>query len=158
MDALQPQDVRAALTRNHVSSRKRYARKNRAFRRQGEWFFVPEPSFVLDEKLILRNEPLRRGAGKPHLVEELFRSGGETVHVCRRHPNGVLPDEYRSILRRNPDAARWGWQVMRRNPGVYARGTVRHSDHATITLPFWHRVIMNTETQSRTMANVAFLD
>jgi hypothetical protein len=158
MDVLQPQDVRAALTRNHVSSRKRYARKNRAFRRQGEWFFVPEPSFVVDEKLILRNEPLRRGAGKPHLVEELFRSGGETVHVCRRHPNGVTPDEYRSILRRNPDAARWGWQVMRRNPGVYARGTVRHSDHATITLPFWHRVIMNTETQSRTMANVAFLD
>ncbi len=158
MDALQPLDVRAALTRNHVSSRKRYARKNRAFRRQGEWFFVPEPSFVVDEKLILRNEPLRRGAGKPHLVEELFRSGGETVHVCRRHPNGVTPDEYRSILRRNPDASRWGWQVMRRNPGVYARGTVRHSDHATITLPFWHRISMNTETQSRTMARVAFLD
>jgi len=158
MDALQPQDVRAALTRNHVSSRKRYARKNRAFRRQGEWFFVPEPSFLVDEKLIIRNEPLRRGAGKPHLVEDLFRSGGETVHVCRRHPNSVMPDEYRSMLRRNPDAAHWGWQVMRRNPGVYARGTVRHSDHATITLPFWHRVIMNTETQSRTMANVAFLD
>jgi hypothetical protein len=158
MDALQPQDVRAALTRNHVSSRKRYARKNRAFRRQGEWFFVPEPSFVVDEKLILRNEPLRRGAGKPHLVEELFRSGGETVHVCRRHPNGVAPDEYRSILRRTPDAARWGWRVMSRNPGVYVRGAVRHSDHATIKLPFWHRVIVNTETQSRTMAKVAFLD
>jgi hypothetical protein len=158
MDALQPSDVREALTRNHVSSRKRYARKNRAFRRQGEWFFVPEPSFVVNEKLVLRNEPLRRGAGKPHLVEQLYRSGGETVHVCRRHPNGVTPDEYRSILRRNPEAARWGWQVMRRNPGVYARGTVRHSDHETITLPFWHRVLMNTETQSRTMANVAFLD
>ena len=158
MDALQPKDVREALTRNRVSSRKRYARKNRAFRRQGEWFFVPEPSLLVDERLVLRDEPLRRGAGKPHLVEELFRSGGETVHVCRRHPNGVTQDEYRSILRRNPDAARWGWQVMRRNPGVYARGTVRHSDHATITLPFWHRVIMNTETQSRTMANVAFLD
>ena len=40
----------------------------------------------------------------------------------------------------------------------YARGTVRHSDHDTITLPFWHCVVMNTETQSRTMANVAFLD
>jgi len=48
--------------------------------------------------------------------------------------------------------------VMRRNPGVYSRGTVRHSDHNTITLSFWHRVVMNTETQSRTMANVAFLD
>jgi hypothetical protein len=31
--------------------------------RQGEWFFVPEPSFVVDDKRILRNEPLRRGAG-----------------------------------------------------------------------------------------------
>jgi len=158
MDDLQPKDVRDALTRNHVSSRKRYARKNRAFRRQGEWFFVPEPSFVVDEKLVLHNEPLRRGRGKPHLVEEIFRSGGETVHVCRRHPNGVMPDEYRSILQRSPEAAGWGWQAMRRNPGVYARGTVRHSDHATITLPFWHRVMMNTESQSRTMANVAFLD
>ena len=79
MDALQPQDVREALARNQVSSRKRYARKNRAFRRQGEWFFVPEPSFAVDEKLILRNEPLRRGAGKPHLVEEIFRSGGERM-------------------------------------------------------------------------------
>src|SRR3954469_8267608 len=68
MDALQPAAVRIALTRNQVSSRKRYARKNRAFRRQGEWFFVPEPSFAVDENVILCNEPLRRGAGKPHLV------------------------------------------------------------------------------------------
>ena len=158
MDALQPQEVRAALTRNHVSSRKRYARKNRAYRRQGEWFFVPEPSVVMDEKLILRNEPLRRGGGKPHLVEELVRNGGEIVYVCKRFPNGFTPPEYRAMLLNNPDAKRWGWQMMRRNPGVYARGNVRHSDHATITLPFWHRVMMNTETQSRTMANVAFLD
>ena len=158
MDALQPKDVRDALTRNHVSSRKRYARKNRAFRRQGEWFFVPEAALAVNEKLVLRNEPLRRGSGKPHLVEEIFRSGGETVHVCDRYPNGLTPDEYRGVIQRNPNAVRWRWRVMSRNPGVYARGTVRHSDHATITLPFWHRVVMNTETQSRTMANVAFLD
>jgi hypothetical protein len=158
MDALRPQGVREALTRSHVSSRKRYGRKNRAFRRQGEWFFVPEPAFTVDETLVLRNEPLRRGGGKPHMVERLYRTGGETVHVSNRHPNGITPKEYHELLRVNPKAARWGWQVMRRNPGVYARGEVRHSDHATITLPFWHRVIMNTETQSRTMARVAFLD
>jgi hypothetical protein len=158
MDALQPNDVRSALTRNRVSASKRYARKNRAFRRQGEWFFVPEPSLVVDEKLILRNEPLRRGGGKPHMVQELFRTGGETVHVCRKHPNGILPKDYRELLRADPKAANWGWRVMRRNPGVYARGSVRHSDHDTINLPGWHRVHMNTETQSRTMANVAFLD
>jgi hypothetical protein len=91
-------------------------------------------------------------------VEHLYRTGGETVHVCAKHPNGISEKEYRELLRVNPKAVRWGWRVMSRNPGVYARGTVRHSDHATITLPFWHRVVMNTETQSRTMANVAFLD
>lgn len=158
MEALQPRDVREALARNHVSSRKRYSRKNRAFRRQGEWFFMPEPSFVEDEKLVLRNEPLRRGAGKPHMVEQLHRTGGETVYVCTKHPNGITEKEYRELLRVDPKATRWGWRVMRRNPVVYARGAVRHSDHETITLPIWHRVLMNTETQSRTMANVAFLD
>jgi hypothetical protein len=158
MDALQPQGVRDALARSRVSSRKRYSRKNRAFRRQGEWFFVPEPSFVVDEKLILRNEPLRRGGGKPHMVEQLYRTGGEEVYVTKRFPNGLTPREYRAMLLNNPAAKQWGWRVMRRNAGVYTRGSVRHSDHATITLSFWHRVGMNTETQSRTMSRVAFLD
>jgi hypothetical protein len=158
MDALQPKEVRASLMRHSVSLRDRHARKNEAFRRQGEWFFVPEPLLVVDGKMVLHHEPLRRGNGKPHFVEQLYRTGGETVHVCRRHPSGLTPAEYQSLLQRNPDAARWGWRVMRRNPRVYARGAVRHSDHATITLPIWHRVLMNTETQSRTMANVAFLD
>jgi hypothetical protein len=158
MDELQPPDVREALARQNVSSRQRYTRKNRAFRRQGEWFFVPEPTLVANEKLVLHNEPLRRGAGKPHFVEELFRNGGEVVHVSAQHPNGLTEREYRRLLKTNAEARAWRWQVMRRNMRVYARGTVRHSDHATITLPFWHRVLMNTETQSRTMANVAFLD
>jgi hypothetical protein len=142
MDALQPNEVRAALSHRAGSLRDRHARKNQAFRRQGEWFFLPESLLKVDEKLVLHNEPIRRGRGKPHLVEQLYRTGGETVHVCRRHP----------------DAAHWGWQVMRRNPEVYARGKVSHTDHATITLPCWHRVLLNTESQSRTMANVAFLD
>ena len=158
MDELQPPDVREALARHHVSFRQRYTRKNRAFRRQGEWFFVPEPTLVANEKLVLHNEPLRRGAGKPHLVEELFRNGGESGYVAGQHPNGITEHEYRRLLTRNAESRTWRWRVMRRNMDVYARGTVRHSDHATITLPFWHRVLMNTETQSRTMANVAFLD
>jgi len=158
MDALQPAPVRQALASHKVSTNKRYSRKNRAFRRQGEWFFVPEPMMVVDPKLVLDNEPLRRGAGKPHLVEQLFRTGGETVYVSSRHPNGLLPEEYKRLMKSDPSAVRWGWRMMRRDMGVYARGAVSHADHATITLPFWHRVMMNTETQSRTMRNVAFLD
>jgi hypothetical protein len=158
MDALQPGDVRDALARNHVSSKKRYSRKNRAFRRQGEWFFVPEEALVVDEEFVLRDEPLRRGAGKPHIVEQLVRSGGEMVHVCGKYPNGVTEAEYRKLLRENPKSNNWGWRVMSRDPAVYARGAVRHSDHDTITLRVWHRVLMNTENHSRTMAKVAFLD
>jgi len=158
MDALQPADVQDALAREHVSPNRRHTRKNRAFRRQGEWFFVPEPSLEVNEKLVLRNEPIRRGAGQPHWVEELFRNGGETVYVCSQHPNGITEKEYRRLRQTNAATAGWRWRVMRRNMRVYARGAVRHRDHATVLLPFWHRVLMNTETQSRTMAFVAFLD
>jgi len=88
MDSLQPKDVREALTHHHVAFRKRYARKNRAFRRQGEWFFVPEPSFVVDERFVLHNEPLRRGRGKPHMVEQLYRTGGENGSCVQPPPGG----------------------------------------------------------------------
>jgi hypothetical protein len=66
--------------------------------------------------------------------------------------------EYGRILSRNPKAKKWGWRTMRRNPGVYVRGRIRHADHRTITLHGWHSVLMNTETQSRAMRNVAFID
>jgi hypothetical protein len=158
MDALQPGPVRRALASHKVSTNKRYSRKNRAFRRQGEWFFVPEPTMVVDPKMALRNEPLRRGAGKPHMVEELARTGGEAVYFSAKQPGALMQAQYDRLIKRNAKAAQWGWRIMRRNPQVYARGAVSHADHATITLPFWHRVMMNTETQSRTMANMAFLD
>ena len=48
--------------------------------------------------------------------------------------------------------------MMRRNPGVYVRGSVRHADHKTIVLRGWHQVLMNTEGQALAMRNVAFLD
>ena len=40
----------------------------------------------------------------------------------------------------------------------YARGTVRHPDHATIMLPGWHRVVMNTERSAKAMRHVIFVD
>ena len=119
----------------------------------------PLPGFHADENLVLRNEPLRRGnGGKPHWAEFCYRTGGESVYVCRRHPNGVTATEYRTILTANPNAKKWGWQAMRRNAGVYVRGRIRHADHETIVLHDWHRVLMNTEAQAKAMRNVAFLD
>lgn len=160
-EALKPAFVRTRQNQLGVPTRLRNLRKNEVFRRQGEWFFVPVSAWMRDpinEKFVLRNEPLRRGAGKPHVVEEVHRVGGELVYVCPNRPNGLTDAQYRRLLWDNPGAASWGWQALRRNPRVYARGTVRHSDHATITLPDWHRVMLNTETETPTMRNVAFID
>ena len=128
MDALQPEAVRQALASHQgLVTNKRYSRKNRAFRRQGEWFFVPEPSLVVDRQARPAQRTASPWGGKPHLVEQLFRTGGETVYVCSKHPNGLTARRNTSACcKSNPSAARWGWRMMRRNPGVYARGTVRH--------------------------------
>lgn len=159
MEALQPREVQNAVARRGVSSKARNRRKNPAFIRQGEWFFLPVANMAVDETLVLNNEPLSRGnGGKPHWVDFCYRTGGESVHVCNRHPNGVTASQYRKILSGNGKAKNWGWRTMRRNPGVYVRGRVRHPDHATTTLHGWHQVVMNTENESRAMRNVAFLD
>lgn len=158
-EALKPAEVLVAQAGEHLRASARNRRKNAAFVRQGEWFFLPVPDFVVNEKLVLPNESLVRGnGGKPHWTEFCYRTGGETVYVCSRHPNGVTETQYQGILAARSKANGWGWRIMRRNPGVYVRGRVRHADHATITLHGWHRVLMNTEGQSKAMRYVAFLD
>ena len=157
-EALKPEFVRNLESGKKGKRKKRHRRKTDTFIRQGEWFFVPAPGVVADEKLVLRNEPLRRGRGKPHVCEFLHRVGGTTVYVCRQHPNGLTEKEYKALLKQNASASKWNWQVMQRDPTVFVRGSVSHADHATIQLGGWHRVAMNTENQSRAMASVAFLD
>jgi hypothetical protein len=158
-EALKPQIVRAAQARIHLSVSEGERRKNAAFRRQGEWFFIPVGRKWVPQHLVLRNEPISRGSGgKPHWVEFCYRTGGETVYVCPRHPTGVSGDRYRRILADNPKAQSWGWQTLQRNPQVFARGRVRHPDHRTIMLHEWHQVVMNTENESLAMQHVVFLD
>ncbi len=158
-EALKPAEVLTAQAGKRLKAKARSRRKNAAYVRQGEWFFLPAPGLAVDESLVTRDEPLTRGnGGKPHRAEFCYRTGGETVYVCPRHPNGVTEAQYKAILAGSPKAKGWGWRTMRRNPGVYVKGRVRHADHATITLRGWHRVVMNTEGQSKAMRNVAFLD
>ena len=156
--ALLPVEVREAADKARLNQGQRMRRHNRAFIRQGEWFFVPAPDLQVEKKHILHNEPIRRGGGKPHMVAEVFRTTGEPVRVCTQFPNGLTESEYRALIAGDPKAVHWSWQSRFRNADVFARGTVRHRDHATITLHEWHRVWMNTENTTRQMANVAFLD
>lgn len=159
LEALMPPEVREAVARAHVDGKNRLRRRNNAFRRQGEWFFIPRRNLTPDPRLILHAEPMARAGGKHHIVDELVRLGGETVYVNRAlAPNGLTQSEYVAWQRTNPGRRDVQWQIMRRNPTVFVRGRVRHLDHATITLQGWHRVLMNTENQSKAMRHVAFLD
>ncbi|MBX3443927.1 MAG: hypothetical protein KF774_16080 [Planctomyces sp.] len=157
-DALRPAGVHQELSRRGVRRKDWNRRRNDAFLRQGEWFFVPQPDLSFPDLLILRNEPLRRGRGKPHLCEQLVRSGGEVVYVSPQHPNGIREAQHRKLMSRRPELRHLHWVVQRRNPDVFVRGRVRHADHKTIVLDGWHRVLMNTETQAIAMRHVAFID
>ena len=157
-EALKPDLVREREQGQRGKRAKRLRRKTDVFIRQGEWFFIPAPDVRVNAKSILGNEPIRRGRGKPHLCEELYREGGTTVYVCGRHPNGLTVKEYQTLLKTNRAAVKWNWRTMARNPVVYVRGKITHPDHATIRLDGWHRVEMNTENRSSAMASVAFLD
>lgn len=158
-ESLKPRAVIAMQNRLGLNSKNRNRRRNPAFIRQGEWFFIPTPEISIDRVRLLKNEPLQRGnGGKPHWVDYCYRTGGEAVYVCNKHPNGLLEKEYQNLLVMNAQARHWGWRAMRRNMNLFVKGRVRHADHATIILNGWHQVLMNTESESKAMRNVAFLD
>lgn len=155
-EALKPSVVRQAQAKAGVKKKNKHKRKNKGYIRQGEWFFMPQPDLKVDPKKILRNEPMVRGnMGKPHMAEELYRIGGETVYVSITHRNGITEKEYKALLKSDPLAKKRQWQTMRRNPTAYVRGKIRHPDHKTVVLKTWHLVVPNREyfTESQ-----AFLD
>lgn len=155
-EALKPREVQVRQV--GLGKKKRNKRKNEAYIRQGEWFFIPE-NINPKVEWVLKNEPITRGRGsKPHMCEFLYRSGGEQVYVCSRYPNGVNADTYNRLLRSDKDAKSYGWRVMTKDAAVYVKGRISHADHATITLNGWHRVVMNTENKAAAMRQVAFLD
>lgn len=158
LTALKPADIRLLEDQLGVRPGKRNLRRNEAFVRQGEWFFVPVRDLSPDESEILFDEPLQRSGGKPHFCEELVRHGGDVVYTSAAYPNGLKEREYVCLLKRRPDVRKWEWTVRRRNPLVYVRGRVRHPDHKTVKLFGWHRVYMNTENEAEAKRHLVFLD
>jgi len=159
MEALQPAEVRAAVSQKVKRAKNRLRRRNEAFVRQGEWFFIPAPKLVVNPKLVLRNEPISRGLGsKPHMCQFLYRTGGKLVYVCSRHPNGLTAGQYAALINSNPHARNWGWTRMQRDASAYIKGRVWHPDHKTAVLTGWHQVLMNTEHIAPGARAVVFLD
>ena len=151
--SLKPELIRERET--GLNSAKRNRRRTREFVRQGEWFFV-RAEIAPTNAVVLKNEPLTRGAGsKPHIAQFAYRIGGEAVKVCRQYPNGISFGEYKELIEKNPHARHFNWRDMRRNMSVYVKGRISHPDHATVVLDDWHQVLMNRE---RRVNAVAFLD
>jgi hypothetical protein len=151
--ALMPSTIRVAASR--LRNRQRHRRKNPAYIRQGEWFFVPAPDLTPKWWTVLRNEPLSRGRGQSHVIEFAYRRGGVIVYVNNKYPRGLTQAEF-DVL---PQTARRGnWNQMLRDAEVYAKGRVKHPDHATVLLRGWHRVFVNTESTAKAMRFLAFLD
>ena len=186
MEALKPEEVQDAERRLRLkpgNEWKKNRRKNEARVRQGEWFFIPARSFVPpDGTPIQKKEPLGRVAngrflGRPHTVDEVVRFGGETVFIPqvrmawnqgdrgelqrrleREVGTGLTAEQQKRFIERHPEAQDWQWSNFVRNPEVYVRGRVRHPDHKTIRLKFWHKVVQNTELRAEAMRFVAFVD
>jgi hypothetical protein len=155
-DALKPAEVWEAMRAYGVPLEDRDRRRTAAFVRQGEWFFVPRPSLVVKPRDVLRHEPIRRGAAKPHMCQFLYRYNGERVWVNEDHPDGLTPVQFAQLSRKT---RRLGdWREMMRGATVFVRGAISHPDHDTVHLGPWHLVVMNTENDARAMAHVAFLD
>ena len=155
-EALRPLVVQTALADRRVPTPHRNRRRNEAFVRQGEWFFLPQPRATVRPDEVIHNEPIRRGAGKPHWCEFLARTGGEVVYV-NRQGQAMREFQYQRMVSQDPKAAA-GWTRQRQNMQVLVKGRISHADHKTIVLPFWHQVVMNTETESVAMRWVAFID
>jgi hypothetical protein len=157
-EALKPPEVQSRQT--GLKAKERNRRKNDAYTRQGEWFFIPAPEIgTPDPMKVLKKEPLSRGVGsKPHITEFAYRLGGQQVYVCSRYSNGIDGNEYQKIIRSDKKAKGFGWRIMSKDATVYVKGRITHADHATITLVGWHRVYLNEENKAKAMRHVAFLD
>ena len=132
--------------------------QNEAFIRQGEWLFVPVPGLCVEEKRILRHEPLRRRGVEAHVVEELFRTGGEAVYFSASKRRVLTVPQFRKLLQQRPSAVREDWRIRQREMAAYGRGTVVHPNYRPLTLAGWHRILMNTETHAPSMRHMALLD
>ena len=158
VEALKPDPVKNVQEKVGIKTKDLHKRRTAGYVRQGEWFFVPRPNVKVQDFLIHKTEPLRRGRGKPHIAEFLYRHGGETVYVSRQYPNGLTEKEYKALVTDNPAAKKYSWQTMRRDATVFVKGRISHPDHASVILGIWHEVVPNTESESVAFRDVAFLD
>jgi hypothetical protein len=146
LEALKPGVVLDAQVGTNLKAKYFAKRKTLAYIRQGEWFFIPMPTiFKINPLVILKDEPIQRGTGKPHMCEEFARIGGQLVYVTSKFQNGLTQLQYEEHVAKHPEDRKLYTQTRTRDAMIYARGRITHRDHKTLYLDRWHRVASNTE-------------
>jgi len=158
-------EAKEGIKTHQAQKRHRKLNSGRKIHRQGEFMFIPEPSYQPPKgftTIIHRHEPMSRGnsrVGNSHYAEYLYRSGGTAVYVSRIAPNGFTVKEHADWVKNNPDQKHVRWDYRVRDPQVWAKGKITHKEHKTLELgEVWHRVVINTENLAPGARNVAFLD
>jgi hypothetical protein len=154
-------EVKGGVKSKELQKRRRKLKTGGKIIRQGEFMFVPDPNFKVNENGLVsvqKNERLARG-GNPHIADYLYRSGGTIRYTAPGYEQGITETEFRKITR-EPDKRRLRWRQNASEPAqVYVKGHIRHPEHATVSLgSVWHKVILNTEQKARGFSNVTFLD
>jgi hypothetical protein len=161
MTKLKPQIATIAQKSSKVRKKDLHKKHNNGYKRQGEWFFIPQPNLIVDVNFIFKNEPIVRSrGGKPHICEELYRRGGTPVMVGPGFPNGLTIPEYEEWKSKASETdLKWKhFRPMTRDAQVFVKGKVTHPDHKTIELIGWHLVVPNTESRANQFKRMAFLD
>lgn len=182
-EALKPKAIREFEKQIGIKTKNkqtRHARGKHSLQkrlRQGDFFFVPCPNLVVEgtDIHIHKKEPISRGRGTSHICEELVRAGGENIYFLNtrigpseanaaqemdsNYPNGMTENQRKKFFKIHPESRGWTWSTRRGGDiKVHVRGAIRHPEHATLNLDFWHEVIPNTENKSKMMQHIAFVD
>lgn len=173
-ESLKPESVRQLQTRRGGGKK----RVKGGIKRQGEWFFIQKRKMKVPHNQILKNEPIQRGAGKPHVVAELWRIGGQDAYVPMAAPwrsdvkEADIPDEWfgglsagqhASLMRRKDElgklAKRLRWRIGKVDARVFGRGRITHPDHNDLVLDVWHEIVPNAESRfAAEEGNLRFID
>jgi hypothetical protein len=162
--ALKPKELvdietKEGVSKKNAHKRHRLLKSGKKIHRQGEFMFVPEPSFEPPKgnlTKIWKNEPMRGGGSHFHYAEFLYRVGGRQVYVVGSQV--LEAKDYQKLLKQQPELAK-RYRSMMADPTVYVKGKISHEEHATVNLgSVWHKVLVNTENKARARANVKFVD
>ncbi len=149
-ESLRPAEIRSALRTENVPRSKWNKHRNKAFLRQGEWFFIPMPPDFKPKGVVRKKEHLGV-RGKPHIADFVCSEG-----VVRYRHNRFLNLFTREEVAKLEKEGETGFRPVFIVQETFAKGRVVHPDHRTVILDGWHRVVPNTE--NRLPGSNAFVD